>query len=96
MVGGKSGPLRVVRNACSTEMAEFEKTTDDVTELRAKIGYHRFPQAALQGDVENGLVVAGQVAGMVTDLPSVKELIPRIVAEAAETLARQRDAASAA
>jgi enoyl-[acyl-carrier protein] reductase II len=95
MVGRKSGPLRVARNACSTEMAEFEKTTDDVAQLRSKIGYQRFPQAAVEGDVENGLLVAGQVVGMLTDLPSVKDLIPRIVAEAAETLARRRDAVSA-
>ena len=95
MVGRKSGPLRVARNACSTEMAEFEKTTDDVAQLRAKIGYHRFPKAALEGDVEGGLLVAGQVVGMLEDLPSVKELIPRIVSEAAETLAHQRDAVSA-
>jgi enoyl-[acyl-carrier protein] reductase II len=95
MVGRKSGPLRVARNACSTEMAEFERTTDDVAELREKISYHRFPQAALEGDVEGGLLVAGQVVGMVTDLPSVKDLIPRMVSDAASTLERQREAVSA-
>jgi enoyl-[acyl-carrier protein] reductase II len=87
MVGRKSGPLRVAVNDCSTEMVEFEKTTDDVAELKTKIGYHRFPQAALQGDVDRGLVVAGQIVGMIDDLPTVKDLIARIVAEAAETLA---------
>jgi enoyl-[acyl-carrier protein] reductase II len=88
MVGRKSGPLRVARNACSTEMAEFERTTDDVAELKSKIGYHRFPEAAVQGEVEKGLVVAGQIVGMVKDLPPVRELISRIVDEAAETLGR--------
>jgi enoyl-[acyl-carrier protein] reductase II len=95
MVGRKSGPLRVARNACSVEMAEFEKTTDDLSELKSKIGYHRFPEAAVNGDVEKGLVVAGQVVGMVKDLPSVKELIPRIVADAAETLNCRREAVAA-
>ncbi len=95
MVGRKSGPLRVARNACSVEMAEFEKTTDDLGELKSKIGYHRFPDAAVEGDVEKGLVVAGQVVGMVKDLPSVKELIPRIVADAAETLNRKREGVAA-
>lgn len=86
MVGRKSGPLRVARNACSTKMEAFEKTTDDVAELKTEIGYHRFPEAALQGDVEDGLVVAGQIVGMVDDLPSVADLVPRIVAAAAEAL----------
>jgi enoyl-[acyl-carrier protein] reductase II len=90
MVGRKSGPLRVARNPCSAEMAEFERTTDDVAELKSKIGYHRFPEAAVKGDVERGLVVAGQVVGMVKDLPPVRELISRIVAEAAETLGHTR------
>jgi len=92
IVGRKSGPLRVARNACSTEMAELERTTDDVAALKGKIGYHRFPEAALRGDVERGLVVAGQIVGMVRDLPRVRELVSRIVREAAETLGHARDA----
>ena len=86
MVGRKSGPLRVARNPCSTQMEAFEKTTDDVAQLKQKIGYHHFPKAALQGDIENGLVVAGQVVGMVRDLPGVAELMQRIVAGAASAL----------
>jgi enoyl-[acyl-carrier protein] reductase II len=86
MVGRKTGPLRVARNACSTRMEEIEKTTDDAAELRGHIGYQHFPKAALQGDVENGLVVAGQVVGMVKDLPGVAELMERMVEEAVSTL----------
>lgn len=89
MVGRKSGPLRVARNPCSTRMEEIEKNTDDVAELKQHIGYQHFPKAALEGDIENGLVVAGQVVGMVKDLPGVSELMERIVAEAAETLAER-------
>lgn len=87
MVGRKSGPLRVARNACSTRMEEIERGTDDVAELKRHIGYQHFPKAALEGDVENGLVVAGQVVGMVSDLPGVEELMLRMVQEASETLA---------
>lgn len=89
MVGRKAGPLRVAINACSDDMAEFEKHTDEQSELRKKIGYHKFPAAALQGDVDQGLVVAGQIAGMVKDLPSVSDLIPRMVDEAASTLEKE-------
>ncbi|MCP3983729.1 MAG: enoyl-[acyl-carrier-protein] reductase FabK [bacterium] len=91
MVGRKAGPLRVAINACSDDMAEFEASTDDPQELRKKIGYHKFPAAALQGDVENGLVVAGQIAGMVKDLPSVADLVRGIVDQAAATL-KEKDA----
>ncbi len=85
----------MARNACSTEMAEFERTTDDVAELKTVIGYHRFPEAAIKGDVEKGLIVAGQIVGMVKDLPSVKQLIPRVIEEAAETLGTKSEFVSA-
>ncbi len=91
MVGRKTGPLRVARNPCSTRMEEIEKTTDDPAELRGHIGYQHFPKAALQGDVENGLVVAGQVVGMVKDLPGVAELMERMVEEAVSTLGEKTE-----
>jgi enoyl-[acyl-carrier protein] reductase II len=94
MVGRKSGPLRVARNPCSTQMESFEKTTDDLAELKKNIGYQFFPKAALQGDVENGLVVAGQIVGMVRDLPGVEELMERIVSDAAKTLGEQASLSS--
>ena len=86
MVGRKIGPLRVAINPCSDEMAEFESVTDNPKELRSKIGYQKFPEAALQGDVDRGLVVAGQIVGMVRDLPPVADLIRGIVDQAAAAL----------
>lgn len=86
MVGRKTGPLRVAVNPCSDDMIEFEALTDEPKELRKKIGYQKFPQAALQGDTEGGLVVAGQIVGMVSDLPSVGDLVPDIVEQAAASL----------
>ncbi|MAG30332.1 MAG: enoyl-[acyl-carrier-protein] reductase FabK [Deltaproteobacteria bacterium] len=94
MVGRKTGPLRVAVNACSDEMAEFESLTDEPAEIRKKIGYHKFPQAALEGDIDHGLVVAGQIAGMLDDLPSVAELVPGMVEEAVATLEKRGALAS--
>ncbi len=90
MVGRKTGPLRVAINACSDDMAEFESASDDIAEIRRKVGYQKFPQAAMQGDVDGGLVVAGQVVGMVTDLPSVADLMPAMVNDAIEALDRNQ------
>jgi NAD(P)H-dependent flavin oxidoreductase YrpB (nitropropane dioxygenase family) len=45
-------------------------------------------RALTQGDVEGGILFAGQCCGGIKDNPSTKELIDRIVAEAAATLAR--------
>ena len=43
------------------------------------------PKAALvDGKVESGVMASGQVVGVIDDLPTCKELIDRIVAEADE------------
>ncbi|MCL2535537.1 MAG: nitronate monooxygenase, partial [Nocardiaceae bacterium] len=40
----------------------------------------------VEGDTDAGVLAAGQVVGMIDDLPSVAELIERIVAEAEQRL----------
>jgi nitronate monooxygenase len=40
------------------------------------------------GDVDNGLLTAGQVIGLVHDIPTVKELIDRTIKEAEDIMAR--------
>lgn len=44
----------------------------------------------VDGKVEAGILPTGQVAGSIADLPTVAELVDRIVAEALETLERLR------
>ena len=44
-------------------------------------------KAVVGGDPDGGLMASGQVAGRITDLPSCRELVERIVAEARDRLA---------
>ena len=46
--------------------------------------------AMVEGDLRYGVMASGQVVGVIDDLPSVAELIERIVREAEATLARLR------
>jgi nitronate monooxygenase len=41
------------------------------------------------GDLDHGLITAGQVQGLIHDVPSCQELVERIVQDA-ETIIRQR------
>jgi NAD(P)H-dependent flavin oxidoreductase YrpB (nitropropane dioxygenase family) len=52
-------------------------------------------RAALQGDVEEGTVYCGQIAGLIGQLKSAKEVITEII-EGAQTLARELGEASSA
>jgi NAD(P)H-dependent flavin oxidoreductase YrpB (nitropropane dioxygenase family) len=45
-------------------------------------------RALVDGDVDAGVMASGQVAGLIDDLPSVDELINRIVVQAGEVLDR--------
>ena len=46
--------------------------------------FKAFRLAAVEGDNERGVLPLGQVAGLVDDLPTVAEVVARIVAQAEE------------
>ncbi|ENZ80900.1 MULTISPECIES: NAD(P)H-dependent flavin oxidoreductase [Caulobacter] len=81
---------RVARNAISQQVvaieraggAKFEDVADLVKGARGREGLE-------SGDVDHGVWTAGMVQGLIHDVPSVQELVDRIVAEA-ETLIRGR------
>ncbi len=81
---------RVARNAVSQQVvaieraggARFEDVADLVKGVRGREGLE-------SGDTDHGVWSAGMVQGLIHDVPTVKELVDRIVAEA-ETLIRQR------
>ena len=81
---------RVARNAISQQVVAIERAGgakfEDVAQL---VKGARGREGLESGDIDHGVWSAGMVQGLIHDVPSVKELIDRIVAEA-ETLIRQR------
>jgi len=81
---------RVAKNAISQQVvaieraggAKFEDVADLVKGARGREGLE-------SGDVDHGVWTAGMVQGLIHDIPSVQELVDRIVSEA-ETLIRGR------
>lgn len=80
--------LRVLRNRASEKVLELERAGVGFEELMAYIKGERSKEALEKGFVEEGMVVCGQAIGLIEDLPSVKELIERIIQEAKETIGR--------
>jgi NAD(P)H-dependent flavin oxidoreductase YrpB (nitropropane dioxygenase family) len=81
---------RVVKNVVSSEVVEIEDkggaTIDDLRHLVAgKRGKHVYDE----GDPVAGIWTAGQVQGLIHDVPTVKELVERIVRESNDII-RQR------
>jgi len=95
---------RVLKNAAVDRIVELERekgpalTFADIQEQVAGV----YPRILMEGDMDAGAWSCGMVAGLIDDIPTVAELIDRIMAEA-ERLIRVRlvgllghDAASAA
>ncbi len=54
--------------------------------MRFAAGAELFQKAELHGDAESGILMCGQVVGMIRDLPTVAEVIQRTVAEAEQVM----------
>lgn len=55
---------------------------------RMAIGFDAFKKGCTEGDIERGVLPLGQCTGLMTDTPTVAEVISRTVAEAEAALAR--------
>ena len=74
-------PLRTLRNKLSEQFAELEKAgvPKDALELFDR---DRMYLGLIAGDLEEGSLLAGQIAGLIDDVRPVREIIERIVAQA--------------
>lgn len=74
-------PIRVLRNQMTREYMKMEEDGVELEELeRLTLGSLR--KAVMEGDVVNGSLMAGQIAGLVKKEQSCKEIISEIIGEA--------------
>ncbi|PMQ00904.1 MAG: nitronate monooxygenase [Dictyoglomus sp. NZ13-RE01] len=82
VTGASTGhPVRVIYNKLAREFLELEKKGVPIEELE-KFGTGRLRSAVINGDVEYGSVMAGQISGLINDIKPVKDIIEDIVKEA--------------
>ena len=82
-VTGRMGghPVRALRNQMTNEYLRLEKSGASLEELELlTLGGLR--KAVVEGDVKSGSVMAGQIAGLVKEELTCKELIEKVVNEA--------------
>lgn len=80
---------RVLKNAISDQVLATERRPGgcEFAEIHPLVAGQRGRAALHSGDVDGGLVWAGQVVGLVNDVPSCEALVQRMVAECQEALA---------
>ena len=71
-------PVRVIENQLTREFEQMEKNLVDPAEIE-KMGAGRLRLAVREGDTKNGSVMAGQIAGLITEIQTVKEIIDDLV-----------------
>lgn len=74
-------PVRCIRNKMTREYLELEKSGADFMELE-KLTLGSLRNAVIEGDVVSGTVMAGQIAGLIKEEKSCKEIVEEIMAEA--------------
>ena len=82
---------RVLKNKGVDRLLEIERekgaklNVDDIHDQVAGV----YPKVMIDGEMDAGAWSCGMVVGLIHDIPTVKELIDRIMAEAEQTI-RQR------
>jgi enoyl-[acyl-carrier protein] reductase II len=83
LIGPRSLPIRLLKNALTERFHSSGREDQERLYKEASL-----KQAALEGDIENGKVEAGQSAGLVEDIVPAGELVRRLARELEE--ARRR------
>jgi len=73
---------RVAKNAVSQQVIEMERSGASFDQVRDLVAGTRGRAGLENGDIDFGIWSAGMIQGLIRDVPSVKDLIDRIMAEA--------------
>lgn len=86
LTGTKFGaPVRGIKNELTKRYHELEEKSSTLMELE-KLTLGSLRKAAYEGDVENGSIMSGQIAGLVKEIRPVKDVIEGIFEEAQKVL----------
>ncbi len=74
-------PVRLLKNQFYQQVATYEARGATRAELEQLLGKGRAKRGMLEGDLVEGELEIGQVSGLVRDIPTVADLVTRIIRE---------------
>ena len=77
----RSVPVRLLKNPFYEEIKALEETCADKATLEKTLGHGRAKKGMLEGDLTQGELEIGQIAGLVKDIPTVADLVKRLMKE---------------
>jgi enoyl-[acyl-carrier protein] reductase II len=89
VVSGESTghPVRCLENKMTRQYQDMAKAGAPAEELD-KFGAGKFHRGVIEGDVVNGSLMAGQIAGMVKEIRPAKVIIEDMITEAQEVMSQ--------
>ncbi|WPU63442.1 NAD(P)H-dependent flavin oxidoreductase [Peredibacter starrii] len=77
----KSVPVRLFKNRFFEEIKKLEDAGASKEELEAHLGHGRAKKGMLEGDMNDGEIEVGQISGLIKDVPTVAQLVERLIEE---------------
>ena len=74
-------PVRLIKNQFFDEVQEMYKENPSKEQLRELLGSGRAKKGMLEGDLVNGELEIGQIAGLIHDIKPAKEIVQEIIKE---------------
>ena len=74
-------PVRLIKNQFFEEVQELYKKAPTVEEIRELLGRARAKKGMFEGDLDDGELEIGQIAGLIHDIKPVAEIVNEIVTE---------------
>ncbi|MGD9558176.1 MAG: NAD(P)H-dependent flavin oxidoreductase [Mangrovibacterium sp.] len=77
----KLAPVRLVKNGFYEKVEEAESRGASAGELQELLGRGRSKRGIFEGDLEEGELEIGQVSSTIDDIPSVEEIMRRLISD---------------
>ncbi len=74
-------PVRLIKNKFYNDLQELYKTAPTPEQLKELLGRARAKRGMFEGDLEDGELEIGQIAGLIHDVKPVAEIVAEIVKE---------------
>ena len=74
-------PVRLIKNKFYNDLQELYKTSPTPEQLKELLGRARAKRGMFEGDLEDGELEIGQIAGLIHDIKPVADIVKEMVAE---------------
>ena len=81
-------PVRLIKNRFYNELQDLYRENASVDQLKEKLGRGRSKKGMFEGDLEDGELEIGQIAGLIHEIKPAAEIVSEIVNEFNEVSAQ--------